>query len=132
PAASRIASRSPTPNTVSTSTGAGNGTFTPPLFYATDGGGAAMEPSLSAVASSPLIRATTFTVISTTVSTNVIENGSFEALDLAGEKGNLIGWQTFAQANSHGQWIQQTGPSSPLSGVPVATPPEGQYAAMLD
>ena len=127
-----ILSTAATPNNVITLTGAGDGTFNPPLFYATDGGGAAVEPSLSAVASSPLIRATTFTVISTTVSTNVIENGNFEALDLAGEKGNLIGWQTFAQANSHGQWIQQTGPSSPLSGVPVATPPEGQYAAMLD
>src|SRR5439155_390611 len=64
--------------------------------------------------------------------TDVLKKASFEGLDLAGEKGNLIGWQTFAQVNSHGQWIQQTGPSSPLSGVPVATPPEGQYAAMLD
>ena len=37
-----------------------------------------IEPSLSALASSPLIRATTFTIVSTTVSTDLIVNGSFE------------------------------------------------------
>ncbi|HEV3081146.1 MAG TPA: FG-GAP-like repeat-containing protein [Gemmataceae bacterium] len=127
-----IVSTSATPNNVATLLGAGDGTFLPPLFYATEGGGTAIEPSLSALASSPIIRATTFTIVSTTVSTNLIVNGGFENVDLAGEKGNQVGWQIFTETNSHGQWTPQTTASSPLSGVPVAAPPQGQYAAMLD
>jgi photosystem II stability/assembly factor-like uncharacterized protein len=110
----------------------GGGQFALPQYYATSGGGVAISPSYVAVASDPFIRATTFTVSSTLVSANLVANGTFETPDLTGETGNLAGWQTFEQTNSHGQWTTQSSPSSPLSAVAVAPPPQGKYAAMLD
>jgi photosystem II stability/assembly factor-like uncharacterized protein len=68
----------------------------------------------------------------TQVQANLIANGTFEVADLAGEVGNLVGWQTFMENASHGQWTIQSTPSSPLSAVSVPAPPQGMYAAMLD
>jgi hypothetical protein len=111
--------------------GNGDGTFQDPVPYQV-GAVSGSIPSFVASLSDPLIRATTFSTGGTVVSTNLIRNGDFEARDLSGEKGNLDGWQTFDQANSHGQWSPQAGTTSPLSLVSVSTPPQGTYAAMLD
>jgi photosystem II stability/assembly factor-like uncharacterized protein len=112
--------------------GAGDGKFLPPVSYATAGGGNAVAPSIGALGSDPFIRATTFTVQTNLVSSNLVENGGFDNLDLNFEKGNLDGWQTFTQPGSQGQWLPQTGLVSPLSSVSIAPPPEGEYAAVLD
>jgi hypothetical protein len=112
----------------------GRGKFGSPQFYAVAGGSAA-APSIGTVLSDPLLRATSFTVTGNFVTSNLIENGSFEATDLNQESGNLIGWQTFLQEGSRGQWQQQTGNFAPMSSLPVvAVPraPDGQFAAMLD
>ncbi|HLJ97755.1 MAG TPA: DUF4214 domain-containing protein [Gemmataceae bacterium] len=108
------------------------GQFDRPHFFATSGGGPSVGPSYLAVASDPFIRATTFTVTGTLVSGDLVDNGTFETPDQTGEAGNLVGWQTFEETGSHGQWSVESNPSSPLSGVPVPPAPQGRYAAMLD
>ncbi len=112
--------------------GAGDGTLQAPRFYGTSGGGSAVLPSFLAVVSDPFMHATTFRVQGNIVASDLVVNGTFDRIDLAGEKGNLVGWQTFAETGSAGQWQPQTGSISPLSAFPVPLPPEGQYAAMLD
>jgi hypothetical protein len=118
----------------------GRGEFGLPEFHGAAGGGAA-APSVAAVISDPLIRATTFSVKSNFVTSDLIVNGTFESPDLSREAGNLTGWQVFAQPGSnggegsHGGWEVQSGTTAPLSALPqvnVPPPPQGQYAAMLD
>src|SRR5262249_54230954 len=58
-------------------------------------GGPAPAPSFLAVTPSPLVRVTTFASGGTVVSANLINNGDFEARDLSGEQGNLLGWLDF-------------------------------------
>jgi photosystem II stability/assembly factor-like uncharacterized protein len=105
-------------------------------FFATVGGGTARVPVAMAVTSEPFIRATTFTVPGTvpnaTVSNSLIENGSFEALDSQGERGNLTGWKTYAEPGSKAGWHVLSSQVAPVSGLPVLPAPQGQFAAMLD
>lgn len=118
--------------------GLGNGTFLDPQFYSTNGGGNPqissnnIPPSYMDVVSNPLVLVTSFRTRGTSVSSNLVRNGNFDVLDLNGEKGNLTGWQMQKQRDSHGGWSPQSGILSPLSGVLVASPVGGQYAAMLD
>jgi hypothetical protein len=115
--------------------GKGDGTFQTPVPYFT---GSNAAPSFVTVASDPLITASSFTVLTSNVTANLIRNGTFEVPDLNGDPGSLTGWHTFAQDNSAGQWEVQTpnvavGTStSPLSQTPVPAPPQGSFAAMLD
>lgn len=114
----------------------GSPQFAAPRFYATNGGGTAVGksigPSYVAISRDPFIRATSFTVASPQVLTDLVTNGTFDNPDLTGESGTLVGWQTFAETGSHGQWAGQTDSLSPLGQVAVLPPPQGQYAAMLD
>ncbi|APW61999.1 PEP-CTERM sorting domain-containing protein [Paludisphaera borealis] len=59
-------------------------------------------------------------------SIDLISNGGFEA------GGSLTGWTVVNQPDSFGNWYVQTGTGSPLNGLPVAAPPEGNFAAMTD
>ena len=118
-------------NNLITLQGIGDGSFSNEKFYEVNGGTQA-APSVMAVSIDPFIRATTFTVATNQVSTNVVANGSFDTRDLNGENGNLSGWQTFKEVNSGGSWANQTGTISPLGGTTVPAPTDGQYAAMLD
>src|SRR5205823_6593777 len=126
-------------NTLVALLGNGDGTFATPRFYAAGLGGAMpptsvgqIPPSLVVVGSDPFIPVTTFTVLTTLVRTNLIANGNFEKQDLANEKGNTLGWQMAHQVNSHGEFLLQSGSTSPYSDVGVPQPPQGQYAIMLD
>jgi hypothetical protein len=119
-------------NSVVTLKGVGDGSFQDVRFYAGEGGGTRLRPVSVGLTSDNFIRATTFTVASNVVRANLVENGAFQTLDLNNERGNLNGWQTFAQTNSRGQWLPQTGATAPLSFVPIAPPPLGAYAAVLD
>jgi hypothetical protein len=112
--------------------GQGDGTFGAARLYATNGGGPQQLPTVISVASDPFIAVTTFTSQSNISNINLALNGSFQKLDLADEKGNLTGWQTFQETDSKGGWDSQTGNTSPLSEVAVPAPPVGAYAAMLD
>jgi hypothetical protein len=120
--------------------GLGNGMFQPNILqYASAGGGTQLAtPGITpvgntiAVSGSTFIRAGSFTVSRSVVSSNLIVNGGFDSVDLNGESGNLVGWQTASQPGSHGQWGQQSGAVSSFSGSQVPLPPAGQYAAMLD
>jgi hypothetical protein len=126
-----VSTTSGTPNNVITLLGLGRGMFGPPTFYGASGGGAA-SPSYLAVSSNAFIRATTFTVAGPFVGADLIKNGTFDVADLNQETGNLVAWQQVQETDSHGAWMPQTGTVSPLSGLPVLAPPQGQYAAMLD
>jgi len=123
-------------NNLFTLLGNGDGTFQQPTFpYAVSGGSSA--PSYVALVSDPFVRVTTFTTSGTLVGPNLIANGSFETLSLSNggstpEKGNLVGWSTYDELNSNGQWGPETGTVSPLSSTTVPVPPQGSYAAMLD
>jgi hypothetical protein len=110
----------------------GGGQFALPHFYATGGGGIKAGPSYVSLSSDPFVRATTFSVATTQVQGNLTANGTFDTPDLSRESGNLTGWQTFAESGSNGQWTGQTNSLSPLSEISVPSPPQGQYAAMLD
>ncbi len=118
-------------NNLITLQGVGDGSFNNVLSYQVAGGSQA-GPSVLAVSADPFIRATTFTVSTNRVTSDVILNGSFDTRDLNGENGNLNGWTTFQVANAAGSWGNQTGTISPLSGVTVPSPANGLYAAMLD
>jgi hypothetical protein len=54
-----------------------------------------------------------------------IANGGFET-------GNFSGWTVVNQSGGSGDWFVYTGTSSPLSGFPIAAPPEGTFAAVTD
>jgi hypothetical protein len=54
----------------------------------------------------------------------LIVNGGFET--------GLSSWTVADQAGGSGSWFVQTGTGSPLNGFPVASPPEGTFAAMTD
>lgn len=120
----------------------GDGTFEQPRLFATAGGNrlrnftvleSQVSPTFVNSLSNPFLRVTSFTVRGTsTVVSDLINNGSFDTLDLAGEKGNIIAWQQQEQRDSHGGWTLQTGSQAPLSGDPVQNPPDGRYAVMLD
>ena len=56
-----------------------------------------------------------------------IVNGGFEADPFA-----LTGWNVVDWPDSYGTWLVQSGDYSPISGAPVAPPPEGNQAAMAD
>ncbi|MDX6552534.1 MAG: hypothetical protein QOH74_1022 [Gaiellales bacterium] len=59
--------------------------------------------------------------------TNAIQNGGFET-------GNMAGWghaPGHPGAVGHG-WFVYSGDLSPLSGLPIPTPPDGTYAAVAD
>ncbi len=122
---------SDTVNNVYTLLGNGDGSFQNPNAAAV-GGTSNAPPSFVAVVSDPLIAVSTFTTGGTQVSSNVVRNGTFEVFDLAKEKGNLSGWQTFDQRDSRGQWNPQAGTSTPLSGQPIKAPPGGNFAVVLD
>ncbi len=115
--------------------GNGDGTFTASVAYQVGGSGApAAAPSYLALESS-LVQAATFTITSHTVAPNLVRNGGFEQRDLSGERGNLLGWQTFdlnSNPGSFGRWAPQTGSLSPLSLVSVIPPVERNFQAMLD
>jgi hypothetical protein len=115
--------------------GNGDGTFQKAVPYQVGQAAGATGPSYLAVTPGPLVRVTTFKSGGQIVKTDLIANGSFERRDLTDQAGNLLGWQTFNLAlgtGSHGQWGPQTGSTSPLSGVAVPPPPDGQFQAMLD
>jgi hypothetical protein len=118
-------------NNVVSLLGVGDGSFRTPRLYATGAGGPTVPPSFGAVSSNPLVLATTFTTRGVTVAPNLILNGNFSKLDLAGERGNLNAWQTFNVQNSRGYFLAQAGVLSPLSGIPVSAPPS-PFDAMLD
>jgi hypothetical protein len=126
-----IVSTTGSSNNLYTLQGVGDGSFTNILSYEVAGGSQA-GPSLFAVSADPFIRATTFTVSTNRVTSDVVLNGSFDTRDLNGENGNLNGWTTFQVANSAGAWGNQTGTVSPLSSATVPAPTDGLYAAMLD
>jgi hypothetical protein len=56
----------------------------------------------------------------------ILINGGFE--------GGFAGWTTVSQVggNPNGAWYVQSGAGSPFNGFPVASPPEGLFAAMTD
>ncbi|HYP09321.1 MAG TPA: PEP-CTERM sorting domain-containing protein [Bryobacteraceae bacterium] len=54
----------------------------------------------------------------------LIVNGGFEA--------GLSGWTRADQFGSEGAFLLQTGTVTPVTGIPVASPPEGSNAAMTD
>jgi hypothetical protein len=119
-------------NTLAVVQSEGGTQYGPVRFYVGSGGGTVLGPSFLAVSGDSLVRATTFTVSVPQVLGSLVDNGSFNTPDLTGESGTIAGWSTFAESGSHGQWTGQTGTSSPLSTVPVAGPPVGNFAAMLD
>ena len=88
-----------------------------------------------------MIHVTTFTTGGNVIRTNLIQNGDFEASDLSGEAGNLLGWITYRlpdnrptgqqpTGGSHGMWLPQVGSASPLSNQVVPTP-HGLVQAVL-
>jgi len=129
-----VALSSPLPvvDNVFTLQGVGDGTFVNPLPYEAGG---PPSPATAVVISDPLVRATTFFMGGTLVSTNLVVNGTFDVRDLNQAEGNLVGWQTTSVLDSHGSWDAQTATSagsfSPLSQVSVPLP-DGLYQAMLD
>jgi hypothetical protein len=54
-----------------------------------------------------------------------VVNGGFET-------GNFSGWTVVNQSGGSGDWFVYTGTSSPLTGFPIAAPPEGTFAAVTD
>jgi len=54
-----------------------------------------------------------------------IVNGGFET-------GDFTGWTVVNQPGGSGDWFVYSGTSSPLSGGPIAAPPEGTHAAVTD
>jgi hypothetical protein len=101
------------------------------------------DPLPVAVVSDPLIRVVSFIKSGNIVETNLLLNGDFEAQDLsqtplvAGEQGNLSGWQNATLPDSRGGWYVQTGTLSPLSQTSLINTaptgkPDGAFQAMLD
>ena len=115
--------------------GNGDGTFQKATPYLAGSVGSTAAPTTIALTPSPLIEITSFNTNGSLVTTNLIVNGAFEARDLAGQQGNLLGWQTYYESTpsggSNGAWLPQSGTTSPLSGTTVPAP-SGNYRAMLD
>ena len=114
--------------------GNGDGTFSVPVPYMT---GPKSFNTVVAVASDPLVFATTFTLVTNIVEVDLVKNGNFEARDLSGTPGTFTGWQTAQAPNSRGGWYLQSGTLSPLSQTAVAAPPPNgnspnTYQAMAD
>jgi len=57
-----------------------------------------------------------------------VVNGGFETGSLVG----FSGWTVVNQAGSSGSWFIYSGTTAPISGKPVAAPPEGAFAATTD
>jgi hypothetical protein len=119
--------------------GDGDGSFAPNVGAFTVAGGTSGTtplPSTVAVVSDPFVQLSSFDVGGSTISVNLVRNGNFSERDLTGEQGNLDGWTTYALDNSspgsEGQWLPQTGSTSPLSFTTVSSPVGGKYQAMLD
>ncbi len=121
--------------------GKGDGTFQSPVPYLAGAPGAPnLAPSYVVATPTPLVRVTTFSSGGTVVNANLIKNGNFEASDLNGEKGNLLGWQTYdlntSPGGSQGAWMVQTKVNNPNNKSPLsATNTSGiadNYRAMLD
>jgi hypothetical protein len=122
--------------------GTGDGSFTATVAEYTVAGPNATSPppvpfpSAVEVISDPFRLLSTFNVGGTTVSANLLRNGSFENRALTGEQGNLDGWNVFRLTDttrgSAGQFLAQTGASSPLSLSTVPPPANGRFRAMLD
>ena len=115
--------------------GNGTGAFAAPTPYLIGPTGTPVPaPTFLAITPTPLVAVTTFTSGGNLIQPNVINNGNFDNIDLSGEAGNLLGWQTYDDPfgpGSAGAWVAQTGSVSPLSGTPVP-PPSGTFQAMLD
>src|SRR5262249_28641468 len=82
--------------------GNGDGTFGPAVGYQIGSPAGGTGPTYLAPAPSPLVQVTTFKSGGNLVKTDLINNGNFEARDLSGETGNLLGWQTFNLATNPG------------------------------
>jgi hypothetical protein len=54
-----------------------------------------------------------------------VKNGSFET-------GNFSGWERANQAGGRGNWFVYRGTTSPRSSLPIAAPPNGNFAATTD
>jgi hypothetical protein len=63
--------------------------------------------------------------------TNVVVNGGYEVNGGVGTN-VFANWSVDNQAGGSGDWLVQTGTSSPLNAFPVDPPPEGTFAAMSD
>lgn len=88
----------------------GSGTIAPPVL---------IEPSAPAAA--PTMRTLSLGPVPMTPT---IVNRNFET-------GDLTGWGVY-HAGYDGSWYPYSGTIAPLSGLPIATPPEGTYAATSD
>jgi hypothetical protein len=60
-----------------------------------------------------------------TVLAAIIINGNFET-------GTLAGWTVVNQTGGSGDWFAYRGTISPVSGMTIAAPPEGNFAATTD
>jgi hypothetical protein len=129
----------PNLNNIDVLTGNGGGAFTltnPPVS-ANGNDISKLPPSDVTVVDDPFIPVTSFIVGGQFVGPNLIRNGSFEASDLAGEAGNLSGWTTYnyttdANVGSAGNWVAQTGTTTPISNTTVPGPTAGRFEAVLD
>src|SRR5262249_4933646 len=102
-------------NNVFTLLGNGDGTFGNAVPYRVGSLTASPVPSSAAAVSDPLVLVVTFSTQGTTVQTNLVKNGNFEARDLSGEQGNLSGWQVFQQTNSRCAILPHARTLSPLT-----------------
>ena len=120
-----------------TGLGAGEFTLTSQPFSAGGSNMQLLPGSTVTTVQDPFHSILTFTITSHYVGPNLLANGGFEEADLATEKGNLDGWNTYDQpdpngGSSKGAWSIQTGDSSPASDTNVSGPTLGEYQAMLD
>ena len=113
----------------------GLGDLTP---YDAGSGPSLDAPTFVAATPSPLMRLDDLRHRRATkiVNINLPKNGDFEAQDLTGEVGNIVGWQTYDlpsnPGGSHGRWAIQSGTNSPSGDFPVSGPTSGNFQAMLD
>ncbi len=116
-------------------TGVGDGHFINPQSYEAGGPPSSVVglPVTSPIVtvSDPFLNVLTFFKGGNIVAPNLITNGNFESRDFSGEQGNLVGWKTANITDSRGEWLTQTGSTSPLSSTTVPGP-DGSYQAMLD
>jgi hypothetical protein len=63
--------------------------------------------------------------------TNIVLNGGFESNGGVGTN-VFADWTVENLFGGFGDWLVQTGSTSPLNGFPVDPPPEGNFAAMTD
>jgi hypothetical protein len=54
-----------------------------------------------------------------------VPNGDFET-------GDFSGWKRANQSGGSGSWFVYSGTTSPLNGIPIAAPPQGNFAATTD